>query len=501
MKIKCGTFLIGWRWNLFGKSIKIAGIYSILAAFSSTASASGTPVFFDGFAMAKDKTESRPWVAPDYSSQEGRIGYGKNPFVVTEGMKDRVGFWVDIYSKYDSNQGVLHDSEEITLIYEVLDLPTMESTGLSRAEVERLRGKKVEEGKERVRARLMALQERMDQGKSEQGLSKVDWRIWQRFAKSPSRHRFSEAARKDRLRLQLGQKDQFLRGIYYSGWYIDEIEKIFEEHNLPKELTRLPLVESSFNIMAQSKVGASGLWQFMRYTARSYMKMDRHVDERNDPIVATRAAAKKFKWIYNMIESWPLAVTGYNYGPSGIRRLSQKYNSRDIAYLIDHAQHSRFGFASKNFYASFLAALEVEKSADKYFDKPMRSVSLGSARVKLPKAVMWKDVLGWFDGDEQRARVYNPHFSSRVRSGHLPIPGGYEVHVPEAKEMQIAAALKKMPARATASAKASLYKVRKGETLSHIATKFGVGLRALMSHNDIRYANRIRAGQLIEIPE
>src|SRR4029078_12446805 len=122
---------------------------------------------------------------------------------------------------------------------------------------------------------------------------------------------------------------------------------IFRQEGLPIELTRLPFVESSFNLRARSKVGATGLWQFMRSTARLYMRMDASADERNDPLRATRAAAKKLRDNFEMLQSWPLPITAYNRGPSGVKRLTEKLGTTDIVDIID-VRKGHFGFASAN---------------------------------------------------------------------------------------------------------------------------------------------------------
>ena len=102
-------------------------------------------------------------------------------------------------------------------------------------------------------------------------------------------NKYLNAAHYRRLRSQLGQKDRFLEGYIASGRYLPTMEKIFAAEGLPWELTRLPFVESSFNLAARSKVGASGIWQFMRSTGRLYLKIRGELDERNDPIRATEA--------------------------------------------------------------------------------------------------------------------------------------------------------------------------------------------------------------------
>ena len=129
----------------------------------------------------------------------------------------------------------------------------------------------------------------------------------------------------------------------------------------------MPHVESSFNPAAYSKVGAAGLWQFMPSTAKRFMRVDSLVDERLDPYSATEAAANLMLYNYRLLGTWPLAVTAYNHGPGGLRRAQEQLGTSDIAVIVKRYQGATFGFASRNFYVSFLAALEVDRNAEKYF--------------------------------------------------------------------------------------------------------------------------------------
>ncbi|SVE59488.1 uncharacterized protein METZ01_LOCUS512342, partial [marine metagenome] len=174
---------------------------------------------------------------------------------------------------------------------------------------------------------------------------------------------FKKAAR--RIRVQIGQKDRFRKGLERSGKYKDQIEQIFSDAKLPLELVVLPHVESSFQINAYSSAGAAGLWQFTRGTGRLFMKVGYDVDERRDPILSTIAAAKLLKSNYKVLQSWPLSITAYNHGTQGMRRAKNKYGE-NIVDIINRYRSRTFGFASKNFYAEFLAALHVDQNKEKY---------------------------------------------------------------------------------------------------------------------------------------
>ena len=353
------------------------------------------------------------WRPPNYDNQETALGYSPNAFKVPASMQERVKFWIDIYTQYKISQGLLHDSLYMNLIYEKVDFAEINNrVDLTDHQKEKAKKALLKERKKAIADRLKALEKVKDPS----SLTGEDKRYWDMFAGIDDKNKFSEAAKKGRLRFQLGQREQFINGIYQSGLYLRQMEEIFRLQGMPIELTRLPFVESSFNIKARSRVGASGIWQFMRTTARYYMRRDSSADERNDPLIATRAAAKKLRQNYEMLKEWPLAVTAYNHGPSGVRRLVEKFGTTDLGELTD-VRHRRFGFASANFYASFLAALEVEKNAKQYFGDLQRLPELKGAEIQLSKNLSKSEILKFFADDEAAAKQMNPHIDSSVWSG------------------------------------------------------------------------------------
>lgn len=394
-----------------------------------------TPVTHDEIAGEKNLTSSRPWKKPDFSKQEGFLGYENDPFKVPKNLERPVKFWIDIYSKYNSDQGVLHDSENIDLIYQVLDFSSITSrTDIGPNQKEARKIKMVKEEKKRV----VAMLERMSKLKDSSSLNEKEKKIWDYFQNIKEPKKFAAAAGKNRLRFQLGQKDRVIQGIYFSGRYIEEFEKIFRENKLPIELARLPFVESSYNVLARSKVGASGLWQIMPYTAKGYMKKDPSIDLRNHPIEGTKLAAKLLRQNYNMLKSWPLALTGYNHGPTGVLKLTKKYKTRDIGELIENVDmKKRFGFASRNFYASYLAVLEVTSKAPEYLGTVTWSQTLDSVDIKLKQSITYEDVLRWFDGDDLKAQIFNPQITKIGRSKKKPIPSNVVVSVPKSKAQMV----------------------------------------------------------------
>lgn len=390
-----------------------------------------TPVTHAPMMGDRKLTLSRPWRAPDFSGQEKALGYTSTAFAIPKGMERQVQFWIDIYTKYTTEQGVIHDAENMDVIYEVVDFRDITSNGgLNIYAKERLKQRRVDDLKKKIAKMLEKFRTVKD---PEKELSAAELKIYKGFDHDDEPNKFKEAQQKNRLRFQLGQKDRMQDAIFFSGRYLEDMEKIFRDAGMPIELTRLAFVESSFNVMARSKVGASGIWQIMPYTAKPYKMISPAIDKRNHPLDATKLATKLLRVNYNMLTDWPLAVTGWNHGPSGVRKMTEQNKTRSLATLVENVRTRKsFGFASRNFYASFLAALEVERNANKYFDnKAMWSQSLRAQELKLPVAIRYRDLLGWFNGDEDKTDVFNPHITRQVRKqGHI-IPAKSVLYVPQ----------------------------------------------------------------------
>ena len=196
-------------------------------------------------------------------------------------------------------------------------------------------------------------------------LTAHEQRILHAFGANATPRDFRDAI--DRIRFQLGQADRFHEGLIRAAVWEKEIAHTLTQHGVPAEIAALPHVESSFNLAAYSKVGAAGLWQFMPSTAKRFMRVDDMVDERLDPYSATEAAANLMLYNYRLLGTWPLAVTAYNHGPGGLRRAQDELGTSDIAVIVKRYQGATFGFASRNFYVAFLAALEVDRNAEQVF--------------------------------------------------------------------------------------------------------------------------------------
>lgn len=457
-----------------------------------------TPVALEKMDLKADEFGRRPWRKSNYADQKDVLGYSSETFQTPSGLEPQVSFWVDVFAKYTTSQGVLHDSRYINFVYDELDFTKIENYyAMSPGQQNKARERLVKEKKKEIVDRLKRLQGITDP----QSLEGKDLKIWKMFEGVDEKRKFLEASQKGRLRFQLGLKDRFIQGIYYSGRYLEKMETVFRDAGLPIELTRLPFVESSFNLKARSKVGASGIWQFMRHTGRIYMKVNSVIDERNEPIIATAAAARLLKFNYNLLQSWPLAVTAYNFGPSGMKREKDKWKTDNLIEIAKKSRNRRFGFASSNFYASFLAALEVEKNADKYFGSVDWSSQFEFDEVILPRPVRFTSIVQHFVGDEKKAKLYNPHFTKVVNRGYVAIPRGTKIRVPKQTASVFLTSIERAPAK-DSSIKTGIteYRVASGDTLSSIAKDFGVSISDLREINGIMNPRALRIGQRLQIP-
>jgi membrane-bound lytic murein transglycosylase D len=262
-------------------------------------------------------------------------------------------------------------------------------------------------------------------------------------------------------------------------------------------------VESSFNPKARSRVGASGLWQFTRATGRRFMRIDRSVDERMDPYLSTVAAAELLSHNYSATGTWPLAITSYNHGTAGMRRAARKLGTKDITRIVREYKSRRFGFASRNFYVAFLAAVEIHFNPDKYFDTIPRHSPPPTQLVRVPDYVSVGTLERVLGIDKGVLREHNPALRPSVWRGAKYVPRGYELRIPaSAPRDEMLAALTQISEdeRYGSQQRDRYYKVRRGNTLAGIAKHFEVDIDDLVAVNDLKNRHRIRVGQVLALP-
>ena len=405
-------------------------------------------------------------------------------FKTPSGLVDQVNFWKKIYSEYTTQHAVIHDMNDLAIVYEVVDFGK-----------NHLRRRAKERKLDKVKAKYRKILRKIAKTKNKSKLKGEELRVYHLVKKN-----HYKASR--RIRGQWGLKDRFKEGIERSGLYMDEIKRILRKYNLPEELSVLPHVESSFQLKAYSSAGAAGIWQFTRSTGRLFMRVGYNVDERRDPILATHAAAKLLKKNFEVVSSWPLAITAYNHGLRGMQR-AQKRHGTDIVKIIDKYKSRTFGFASRNFYSEFLAALHVVNNQNKYFPflnikKPLRRVSF-----RLPNYININTAVNYFDMTREEIAETNPSLRRPVLIGEKRIPKGYFFQAPASKIKNLRSNYNKIPKKALYSRqlRSKFYTVRRGDTLSGLALRFRTSVRSLRANNTIRRGNRIYIGQVLQLPK
>jgi membrane-bound lytic murein transglycosylase D len=402
-------------------------------------------------------------------------------------LEPAVQFWTRVYTEVDTHSGFIHDDLHLDIVYQTVRFTDDMS--------QRDRRRRVERALELHQNILNTLG-----GGARQNLNGEEQRVLALFPEGTSNAEFRAAA--GRLRFQLGQSDRFRAGLVRAGAWKPYIYEVLDKEGLPRELASLPHVESSFDPTAYSKVGAAGLWQFTRSTGVRYMRIDHIVDERRDPFMATKAAARLLADNHSVVETWPLALTAYNHGLAGMRRAADLLGTTDIAAIIAKYQSRSFGFASRNFYAAFLAALSIDQDPERYFEH-LRVDPPSPTGVVVVPAYMHADKLA--DALSLRfntLRSLNPALSDAVWSGDKFVPEGFELRVPQATAAvagELMAAIKTGD-RYDAQRADQEHKVRSGDTLSQIAAEYRVSLAALMRVNGFTGRDMLRVGQMIKLP-
>ena len=404
-------------------------------------------------------------------------------FSTPPGLQSKVEFWKKIYTEYSTKHVVVHDIKNLDIVYEVVYLG---EKPLSR----KARERKLKKTKKKYRNILRKIAKTKNKAK----LTGEEKRVFALVKKD-----FYKASRN--IRAQLGQKDRFREGIERSGLYMDEIKRIFKEFNLPVELSLLPHVESSFQIGAYSSAGAAGIWQFTRGTGRLFMRVGYDVDERRDPILATYGAAKLLKKNFESVGSWPLAITAYNHGLQGMKRAKKRFGS-DIVKVIAKYKSRTFGFASQNFYAEFLAALHVIKNQNKYFSNLKIKKPIRRASFILPDYIHIRTAMNYFDMTREEIAEANPSLRRPVLNGEKRIPKGFIFQAPIGKIDNLVARYGQIPQKVKyrSQLRSKWYTVRRGDTLSGIALRFGTTVGSLKGFNNLGRRNRIYVGQVLQLP-
>ncbi|NQT24207.1 transglycosylase SLT domain-containing protein [candidate division KSB1 bacterium] len=355
---------------------------------------------------------------------------GSELFPIPLGLEGHVAFWESVFTVYSTDQIIFHDSDHPERVYSALKIDTKSSSRKTIQAQIRLE-----------RNRIRTVLQQLSQNPNQKSPLEEMRSIRDLFGKHPKSAEFKQAA--SCIRIQGGMRESFQAGLERSGRYEEEMRCILREENVPEDLVFLPHVESSFNPLARSKAGAAGIWQFTYKTGKRYLPIRSTVDERRDPLASTRAAARLLRSNYQILKSWPLAITAYNHGPSGLKRAIRKTGSRDLGKIVQQYRNRRFGFASKNFYAEFLAARCIALNAEQHFNGLFFDPSFHVRSIMLTQPAtfsQWAEKLDW---PKDVLAEINPALSSKILLDRISIPTNTRLNIPlnEKAGQQIALAL------------------------------------------------------------
>ena len=408
----------------------------------------------------------------------------KNYFPLFPAITDNVVFWEKVYAEYTVNTAVLHDREDLSIIYEAIPLLDKKLPGASRLNRAYLKNKKT---------KYIAAFNHLASGKKP--VSAIEKNIAAHFREPDLRNKLKKAA--GNLRIQTGLKERFIEGVIRSGAYIDEMKRIFRSYNLPEDLAYLPHVESSFNIKAYSKFGAAGMWQFTRSTGKDYLTIDYIVDERRDPIISTRAAAEYLQRNFSNLGTWPLSITAYNYGHAGMRRALNDHGKYENIFLNYSKGH--FKFASKNFYSEFLAAMNVAKKLERS-QTLKRDTPVKSFHINLQGYASAADLSSYYNLSLETLKNFNPSLREPVWLGEKYIPKGFQLRLPHTRNMLSQAKAMPLSLFRKHQKKSNFYTVQKGDTAGAIARRHGISLKNLSHANNLNRNSVVYIGQTLRIP-
>lgn len=284
-------------------------------------------------------------------------------FPKPDALEPAVSFWRKTYAVWQRSEVAYHDDRYMDVIYEVASLPGYVAEGLTTEQKQVMNQRR-----DFWKSQLTALEYKL---RYNAALTSNDRQLIAKLESSGRPLNTILPGASDRVRAQRGTRERFKRGLEISGRYNLQFRKVFRDAGLPEELSLLPHVESSFQPAARSSAGAVGMWQFTKAAAETFMPGGNKSDQRLNPFVSATGAARYLSYAYKKLGDWPTALTSYNHGIGGMKRAQNRMGT-DFVRIVDQYDGPAFGFASRNYYAQFLAALEISTRPDQYFQEGVR---------------------------------------------------------------------------------------------------------------------------------
>lgn len=314
-----------------------------------------------------------------------------------------------------------------------------------------------------------------------------------------------------------GRKEMMGKMLGLSEYYFPIFEKALKAYNVPMELKFLPIIESSMNSHAISRVGATGLWQFMFSTAKGYgLNMDNFVDERKDPIQASYAAAAYFRDAYAELGDWLLAIAAYNCGTGNVNRAIAKANSRDFWAIRPFLPQE-----TRNYVPAFIAAIYVMNCPDKHQIKSQKSLfAIKTDTIQVSRFVSLTELAQALEMQEDDLFTLNPSYKKKIVNGSAESPKRiimpkvslasfaniYEVLNNRTLDVETQVILasnddkrlhKKRAEKPSGKTTAVYHKVAPGQSLFAIANQYHVEVQDLKVWNELQGSSIVPGQKLI----
>lgn len=413
-------------------------------------------------------TTAPSWAAVQQNYERGT----RAVFPETDFVARQVRFWEAIFGRYGDKTVLVHDAFHPDVIIDIVDLDILNAraanengnntnnanesdNSIDDSDEDAntryvLRGRQTRDkiANRYLERYQLAMDRFRSMGSDALQFGAMEKRVYNVYRRNPVAYADLMAGRA-KARLQSGLKDEFLRAMDRAAVYMPSMEQVFARQGMPIELTRLPFVESMFNLAARSKVGASGIWQFMPGTAKKYMSINRLVDERNNPIKAAWGATRLLGANHDQLGSWPLAITAYNHGGGGMSRAVKQVGSSDLSQVIQYYRSPSFGFASRNFYAEFRAAVKTYNRLSRTHI-PAREAQRAQL-VTLGKPMSVAQLLRVTPLDKDTLAKHNPCLTKDAFNAlrNSPLPRGFQIVVPThmASKVRVAVGSNRQPSR------------------------------------------------------
>ena len=355
---------------------------------------------FKGPALIREDTNIKNLILKDHDKRiDAR-------FTIPKYFRANVNFWFDIYTKYNSSTIVLHDINNLALVYSILDFSDLFKSDIHRFSkanlLQVLSREKIKNLKKTLkkiggrRFSKMTLLERELYLKVKTAYGRIP------KSKREKRKFFHQLAKG--IRTQTGQRSHIYNGIVRFKKLEPFLLAQVKNFNLPKEILAIAFLESSFNVEAKSKVDASGIWQFMPFIGDLFMpKRTSDIDYRESPVVSSLAAFHLLKQNFKILKRWDLAVTAYNSGTKHLLRARAKFPKVEkftLPFVFQNYKTDHLGFASVNFYAEFLALVHVLAYKETLFNTdglnitPLENIKIYLAKCRFGPKSMGKNLSG-----------------------------------------------------------------------------------------------------------